>query len=138
MIATFSVPARRPPSCLPPRSSGVTWLRCGHFQEADAARAAEFVRRAAQVIAFTQSFGGHLANPLHRVAEERDFVLPANRHHLAPRLDDAGLVVRRHDADEAGTRVGEFDGEPVQINHAVVRDGNQSARACRNNAATIP
>ena len=33
MIATFSVPARRPPSCLPPCSSGVMDLRCGIFKK---------------------------------------------------------------------------------------------------------
>ena len=45
---------------------------------------------------------------------------------LAPRLDDAGLVVRGHHADEAGARVGQFSREPVQVNHAVARDGNES------------
>src|SRR6516225_7802965 len=47
----------------------------GKFQKADATRAAEFVRRAAEKIAFAQSLDGHFAKPLHGVAKERHFVL---------------------------------------------------------------
>ena len=125
MIGTFSVPARWPRSCLPPTSSGVTWRCVRNFQKTDAARPAEFVRRAAEKIAFAQSFGRHLAEPLHGIAEERHFVLLADGQHFAPRLNDAGLVVRGHHGDESGPHVGQFDGEPVQVNHAVVRDGNE-------------
>ncbi len=125
MIGTFSVPARRPPSCLPPWSSGVMWLAMRDFQKTHAARPAEFVRRAADVIAFAQSLDRHLADELHGVGEERHFVSLANRMDFAPRLDDAGLVVRGHHADEAGTLVGQFRREPVHVHHAVVRDGNQ-------------
>ena len=71
--------------------------RVRHFQKAHAARSAEFVRRAAEVIAFAQSFRRHFAEPLHGVGEERHFVLLADGQHLAPRLDDAGFVVRGHD-----------------------------------------
>jgi hypothetical protein len=67
----------------------------------------------------------HFAEPLHRVGEKWNFVALADGKNLAPRLDDAGLVVRGHDADEAGSRVGEFRREPVQIDYAVMRDGNK-------------
>ena len=125
MMGTFSVPARCPRSCLPPTINGVTWPRPETFKKADAARPAEFVRRAAEKIAFTQSFRGHLAEPLHGIAEERHFVLLADGQHLAPRLNHAGFVVRRHHGHKSRPHIGHFDGQPVQINHPGVRDGNK-------------
>ena len=95
-----------------------------NFQKAHAARPAEFVRRAADIITVAQSFHRHFADELHGVGEERNFVSLADRMDLAPRLDDAGLVVRGHDADEAGTFVRHFHRDPVHVHHAVVRDGN--------------
>ena len=96
-----------------------------HFEKAHAARAAEFVRRAAEVIAIAEALGWHFAEPLDGVAEERDFVGLADGEEFAPGLDDAGLVVCRHNADEAGARVGHLGGEPFHVHHAVVGDGNQ-------------
>ena len=95
------------------------------FQKTDAARPAEFVRRAAEKIAFAQvpwpAFCRAIARHRRRTAPGT----AADGQRLAPGLDDAGLVVRGHDADEPGPHVGEFQREPVQVNHAVVRDGNE-------------
>ena len=95
------------------------------FQKANAARPAKLVRRAAEKITFAEFLRGHFAEPLHGVGEERHLVLTANGQYLAPGLDDAGLVVRGHHADESRARVGQFRRQPVQVNHAVVRDGNE-------------
>ena len=96
-----------------------------NFQKAHAARSAEFVRRAADKITVAQSFQRHLADELHGVGEKRHFVSLADRVDFAPRLNDAGLIVCGHHADEAGAFVGQFRREPVHVHHAIARDGNQ-------------
>ena len=83
------------------------------------------MRRAADKITVAESLQRHFADELHCVGEERHFVSLANRVDFAPRLDDAGLVVGRHHADQAGTFVGHFGGDPIHVHHAVARDRNQ-------------
>jgi hypothetical protein len=82
------------------------------------------MRGAGDEIASAQVFGGHLAEPLHGVGEERDFIRLTDGEEFAPGLDDAGFVVGAHHGDDAGARVGHFGGEPFHVHHAVVRDGN--------------
>ena len=82
------------------------------------------VRRAGDVIALAQSLGWHFAEPLHSVREERHFIGLADGEQFAPRLDDAGFVVRAHHRDKAGTRIGHFLGEPIHVHRTVVRNGD--------------
>ena len=103
---------------------GIDFALVRHFEETNAARAAEFVRGAGDEITFAQTFGGHFAEPLDGVGEERDFVGLTNGEEFAPGLDDAGFVVGAHHGDDAGACVGDFLREPFQIHHAVVCDGN--------------
>jgi hypothetical protein len=73
--------------------------------------------------------------PLHGVGEERHFVAWQMAKNFAPRLDDAGLVVRGHHGDEAGARVGQFGvSQSRSITPSCVTGMN--LRACRNNAST--
>ena len=95
------------------------------FSVPDSFRSAELVRGAADVVAFAQTVGWQLADPLRRVAEKRHFPLPANRQRLAPGLQHAGFVVRGHDRHQPGTRMSHLFAQPVQIHHSVARDGNQ-------------
>ena len=72
------------------------WTAVRDFQKTHAARPAEFMRRAADVITFAESLAGHLADELHGVGEKQHFVGLADGTNFPPRLDDAGLVVCGH------------------------------------------
>src|SRR5947207_15472322 len=58
---------------------------------------AELVRCAAEKIALPEPVGGQFANPLRRVTEKRHGPLLAERQRLAPRLQHAARIVRRHE-----------------------------------------
>ena len=95
------------------------------LQEANAARSTKLVCRAAEIITFAQTFGGHFTEPLHGIGKERHLVLAADGQRLAPRLNHAGFVVGGHHGDKSRPHVRQFDREPVQVDHPGVGDGNE-------------
>ena len=102
MPATFSVPARRPSSCPPPRSSGSSpCTLLGQNQRADALGAADLVRRKRDQIGLHRSeIKRYFSQRLDRI----DVQQPAGFMHdvsdFADRLKRAGLVVGQHHGDQ--------------------------------------
>src|SRR5258707_15749932 len=85
------------------------------------------MRAPAHKIAAAKPVRWQLSDPLRRIAEKRDAALPAERPHLAPRLQHAGLIVRRHHPDQRGTPVFKRIREPSEIDDTRGRDRNEGA-----------
>ena len=95
------------------------------FEKADSLWPAKLVRCAAEELAFAQTAGGQFADPLSCVAEERHLPPRTNRQRFTPGLEHAGFVVGGHDRDQPRTRMSHLFRQPIQINDAFPRDGNQ-------------
>ena len=122
MPGRFSVPARRPRSCPPPRSSGVELGAADHDERADPRRAAELVRRQADQIGADR--GGIERRSCRPPAPRRSGTArrarARSRRSRATGCTIAGLVVREHHRDQRRARIGrEHRVERVEIDDAV-------------------
>ena len=113
MPATFSVPARRLRSCLPPLKNGRQPDAALHPQRPDAFRAVELVRRHRQQIdAELPDVHRYLARALHGIGVKQRPVSMGDGGELGDRLDRADLVVGVHHRHE-GRVVGHGLAQPV-------------------------
>ena len=117
---TFSVPARRFRSCLPPLRNGDRRTPRFDPQRADALRTVELVRRdGEQIDAERAHVHRNLARALHGVGVEQRPARVGDRGELGDRLNRADFVVRVHDRDERGV-----------VGHRLAQRGR--ARRCRS------
>ena len=105
MPGTFSVPERRPNSCPPPCSVGMSCYAAAHVERAETLRAVHLVRRHRHHVD-RQLLNVHLymSRGLHAVRVEHDAVRAADFAEGADGLYRSYLVVRRHNRRE--NRVG--------------------------------
>ena len=125
------MPARRPRSWPPPRSSGARSMPSRTHERADARRAAELVRRQAEQIgAERRQIERQPAGRLHRVAMKERAVRDARaRRSRATGWMTPGLVVGEHDRDQRRAGLGgERAVERGEIDDAVGRRPGSALR----------
>ncbi|MDB6064725.1 MAG: gcvH [Pedosphaera sp.] len=96
------------------------------FQKANAFGAAKLVRATADEIALAQALRRKTAEPLRGIAEKRNVALTTELEDVVPRLQDASFIVRGHDCDQAGALLLQLLLQPIQVNHARTRNGDEA------------
>ena len=128
--ATFSVPARRPSSWPPPRSSGSkSGHSLGQNQRADALRTADLVRRKRhQIGSHRIDIERYFSERLDRIDMQQSAGGMDDLGDLGDRLHRPGFVVGQHHRHQRRRAVVEHRAQTVEIHQAGARDTDDADR----------